>query len=260
VVPAELLSPSQVNYLRETVGIWPLPPGIRGLGPMQVRTYRSKGGRYDVDISQLPAGEQYVEISRKVPVADAARAMGVLEADLSKAGVEMCADQSAPAVKIFDVASGQPAAPRLPARGQLVVGARAEVLQQASHRQNARRRTLRSVPKCAHRRASGDSRAERGNEEAGSIHFQLHVIRAPGAGRRKATRTCMADATMVRGTAHGAKGWKRPRRQTYTPSMENPPCCPHCVMSRASLAEWVHRDVRRESWGCAIDERATTPR
>jgi len=98
VVPAQLLSPSQVHYLREIVGIWPLPPGIRGLGPMQVRKFRPKGELYDVDISQLPTGEQYVEISRKVPVADATRAMGVLEADLSKAGVEMCADQSAQAV------------------------------------------------------------------------------------------------------------------------------------------------------------------
>jgi hypothetical protein len=65
---------------------------------MQVRTYRAKGALYDVDISQLPAGEQYVEISRKVPVGEATRAMDVLKADLSRAGVEMCADQSAQVV------------------------------------------------------------------------------------------------------------------------------------------------------------------
>jgi hypothetical protein len=98
VAPAQLLSESQINYLREIVGIWPLPPGIRGLGPMQVRAYRPKGGRYDIGISRLPTGEQYVEISRKVPVADAPRAMGVLESDLAKAGVEKCVDQSAQAV------------------------------------------------------------------------------------------------------------------------------------------------------------------
>ena len=95
LAPAQVLSPSQITYLRDVVGIWPLPPGIRGLGPMQVRTYRTKDKLYDIDISHLPTGEQYVEISRKVPVAEATRAMGVLKADLSRAGVEMCADQSA---------------------------------------------------------------------------------------------------------------------------------------------------------------------
>ena len=95
VALTQMLSSSQINYLHDVVGGWPLPPGIRALGPMQVRTYRAKGGLYDVDISQLPAGEQYVEIARKVPAAEATRAMEALKAHLSKAGVEMCADQSA---------------------------------------------------------------------------------------------------------------------------------------------------------------------
>jgi hypothetical protein len=98
VAPAQMLSSSQITYLRDVVGSWPLPPGIRGLGPMHVRTYRAKGGLYDVDISRTPIGEQYVEISRKVPAAEATRAMDVLKADLSRAGVEMCADQSAQVV------------------------------------------------------------------------------------------------------------------------------------------------------------------
>ena len=98
VATAQMLSPLQITYLRDVVGIWPLPPGIRGLGPMQVRTYRAKGGLYDVDVSQLPTGEQYVEISRKVPAAEASRAMDLLKADLSRSGVEMCADQSAQVV------------------------------------------------------------------------------------------------------------------------------------------------------------------
>ena len=98
VAPAQVLSPSQIRYLREVVGVWPLPPGIHGLGPMQVRTYRTKGKRYDLDISQLPGGEQYAEISRKVPAADATRTMRAMEADLARAGVEMCADQSSQAV------------------------------------------------------------------------------------------------------------------------------------------------------------------
>ena len=98
VAPAQVLGSSQIRYLREVVGVWPLPPGARGLGPMHVRTYRSRGDLYDVDISRLPGGEQYAEISRKVPVADAVRAKELLEADLSRAGLEMCADQSSQAV------------------------------------------------------------------------------------------------------------------------------------------------------------------
>jgi len=98
VTPGQVLSPSQVRYLRDIVAIWPLPPGIRRLGPMQVRTYHTKGKRYDIDITQLPHGERYAEISRKVPLAEATRAMQVMEADLSRAGVEMCSDQSSQAV------------------------------------------------------------------------------------------------------------------------------------------------------------------
>src|SRR5206468_2242542 len=73
---------------------WPLPPGIHGLGPMQVQTYRTKGKLYDIDMSQLPDGKKYAEISRKVPRADATRTMVAMEADLARAGVERCADQS----------------------------------------------------------------------------------------------------------------------------------------------------------------------
>ena len=98
VTPAQVLSPSQVRYLRDVVGLWPLPSGIRGLGPMQVRTYRTRGEPYDIDVSRLPGGERYAEISRKVPLADAARAKEVMEAYLSRAGIEICADQSSQAV------------------------------------------------------------------------------------------------------------------------------------------------------------------
>ena len=96
---AQALSLSQIRYLRETLGIWPLPLGIRALGPMQVRTYRTKGKLYDIDISQLPSGEQYAEISRKVPLTDATRTKDLMEADLARAGVEMCADQYSQAGK-----------------------------------------------------------------------------------------------------------------------------------------------------------------
>jgi len=97
LAPAQALSPLQVTYLREVVGIWPLPTAIRPLGPMQVRTYRTKGHSYDIDISQVPDGEQYAEISRKVPVRDATRAMAALKAHLSAAGIDTCADQSSQA-------------------------------------------------------------------------------------------------------------------------------------------------------------------
>jgi hypothetical protein len=97
VVPAQLLTVSQIRYLRESVGFWPIPPGVRALGPMQVRTYRTKGKLYDIDITQLPDGEQFAEISRKVPLTHATRAKEGMEADLSRAGVEMCADQSSQA-------------------------------------------------------------------------------------------------------------------------------------------------------------------
>ena len=97
VTPAEVLSPAQMGYLREVVGIWPLPPGIRGLGPMHVQTYRAKGKLYDIDVSLFPVGEQFAEISRKVPLGEATRTMNAMEADLSRAGIAMCADQSSQA-------------------------------------------------------------------------------------------------------------------------------------------------------------------
>ena len=98
VAPERVLSQSQTGYLREVVGIWPLPRDIGALGPMRVQTYRTPDKRYDIDVSQLPSGIQYAEISRKVPVDDAFRMKREMEADLSRAGVEKCADQSSQAV------------------------------------------------------------------------------------------------------------------------------------------------------------------
>jgi hypothetical protein len=97
VAPQRVLSQSQVRYLREVARIWPLPTEIRSLGPMRVQTYRTPDKLYDIDVSELPGGIQYAEISRKVPAADALRLKGVMEADLSRAGVETCADQSSQA-------------------------------------------------------------------------------------------------------------------------------------------------------------------
>ena len=97
MTPVQVLSKSQIRYLRDVVGAWPLPPGISELGPMKVQTYRTKDRLYDIDISQLPSGEQFAEISRKVPAADASRTMRAMKANLASAGVEMCADQSSQA-------------------------------------------------------------------------------------------------------------------------------------------------------------------
>jgi hypothetical protein len=94
---AGVMSPAQVGYLRDVVNLWPLPADIRGLGPIEVQRYRGKP--YDVDISTLPDGTRYVEISRKVALVDAPRARENLEADLVRAGVTACADQSAQAEK-----------------------------------------------------------------------------------------------------------------------------------------------------------------
>ena len=95
---ADELSAAQQRFLLAQPGAWPLPQAIRALGPTQVRSYRSGDKRYVVNVSELPGGERFIEISRKVVVADIARLQEQLKADLAKAGVTVCADQSAQAV------------------------------------------------------------------------------------------------------------------------------------------------------------------
>lgn len=94
---AKVLSPTQTRYLREVVGVWPLPDGIRNLGPMQLQTYRTAGRRYDVDVSRLPSGDRFAEISAKVTRPEAASTMQTMQAELKRAGVDMCADQTSQA-------------------------------------------------------------------------------------------------------------------------------------------------------------------
>ena len=86
MAPQRVLSQTQTGYLREVVGIWPLPTRIRALGPMHVRAYRTPDKLYDVDVTQVPGSIQYAEISRKVPVDDAFRMKREMEADLSRVG------------------------------------------------------------------------------------------------------------------------------------------------------------------------------
>jgi len=97
VALAQVLSPAQLKYLRAVDGFWPLPSEIRALGPMHVQGYRTKGRKYDIDVSRLPGGERYAEISRKAPLADATQIRAAMEADLSRAGIPICADQSSQA-------------------------------------------------------------------------------------------------------------------------------------------------------------------
>lgn len=86
-----LLGPPQVRYLRDTLHAWPLPPGLRPLGPIAKRLYASS--RYDVDVSTLPGGEQYAEISIKVPPDRVANEREALARHLANAGVAVCPNQ-----------------------------------------------------------------------------------------------------------------------------------------------------------------------
>jgi hypothetical protein len=95
---AEVLSPAQASYLREAAKLWPLPSDLRPLGPIKVSTYRAREKPYDVDVSRLPTGERYVEVSRKVALGDVDAARKGFDDDLARSGVTICVDQSAQAV------------------------------------------------------------------------------------------------------------------------------------------------------------------
>lgn len=104
---AQALSDAQASYLRDAAHVWPLPSGLRPLGPIATRTYAS--GRYEIDVTTLPDGTRYAEISIKVPAADMARAQGKLEALLRDAGVEVCSDQQGQAAdKLRRLAASRP--------------------------------------------------------------------------------------------------------------------------------------------------------
>ncbi len=71
---------------------------MRPLGPTRVTSFRGKGKRaISLDVSELPGGERYIEASRKVREAHWQAERTRFETDLAKAGVELCADQSAQA-------------------------------------------------------------------------------------------------------------------------------------------------------------------
>ena len=88
---AALLSESQVRLLRDVAKAWPLPTGLKPLGPIANRVYAAKG--YDVDVSTLPDGEAYAEIANKVGVAHVAKERAKLARHLARANVKACEDQ-----------------------------------------------------------------------------------------------------------------------------------------------------------------------
>jgi len=91
---AAALSVAQARFLREQLGIWPLPAGIAPIGPTTLQGYRPAKGRYVVEVWTLPAGSPYVEISRKSTNAQAPRVRDELLALLSHAAVDVCSDQA----------------------------------------------------------------------------------------------------------------------------------------------------------------------
>ena len=93
---ASALSPAQIRFLESVPGAWPLPDALRTLGPIKVSSFGAKP--YVVDISDLPGGEQFIEISRKGPfnTADAMRLR--MDQDLQKSALTLCPDQTAQAV------------------------------------------------------------------------------------------------------------------------------------------------------------------
>jgi hypothetical protein len=68
------------------------------LGPKNSQAYVPPYEPYEVDVSRLPTGETYVEMSRKVSPADAQRTKDALDAVLARAGVAACGDQAGQAV------------------------------------------------------------------------------------------------------------------------------------------------------------------
>jgi hypothetical protein len=87
-----LLSDAQVRFLRDVARSWPLPGDLRPLGPIANRVYAAR--RYDVDLSTLPDGQGYAEISDKVPLERIKKARQKLDRYLAHADVKVCADQA----------------------------------------------------------------------------------------------------------------------------------------------------------------------
>lgn len=93
---ASALSPAQIRFLESVPGAWPLPAGLRALGPIKVSSYAAKS--YAIDFSDLPGGEQFIEISRKGALRNADTMRLRMNQDLAKANLTLCPDQTAQAI------------------------------------------------------------------------------------------------------------------------------------------------------------------
>jgi hypothetical protein len=93
---ASALSPAQVRYL-QAAGAWPLASDLRPLGPIHVDSHRPAGGHLVAELWRAPGGERWAEVSRKTRVSDVHSLRAAMLAELSKAGLDPCAEQSSPA-------------------------------------------------------------------------------------------------------------------------------------------------------------------
>lgn len=90
----DALSPAQLRFMRDVVGGEPLAAALLPLGPVAITTQRAADRSYALDITTLPGGEQYLEVTRKVAVDQAEGVRHRLEQELARAGVVLCTDQS----------------------------------------------------------------------------------------------------------------------------------------------------------------------
>jgi hypothetical protein len=94
-LPSALLR-AQIRYL-QAAGAWPLSADLRPLGPIRVDSHRPATGNFVAELWRAPAGERWAEVSRTTKVAEVPRVRTAMFAQLSKAGLEPCADASSPA-------------------------------------------------------------------------------------------------------------------------------------------------------------------
>ncbi len=90
----DALSPAQVNFLRDVERGGPLPNTLLPLGPLSITSQQAADRSFAVDVTTLPGGEQYLEVTRKVRVEEAEQTRHRLEQALARAGVALCADQA----------------------------------------------------------------------------------------------------------------------------------------------------------------------
>lgn len=90
----DALSAVQVDFLRDLARGGSLPPALLPLGPMSTRSQRAADRSYAVDVTTLPGGQQYLEVTRRVRMDEAERTRHRLLQNLAHAGVALCADQS----------------------------------------------------------------------------------------------------------------------------------------------------------------------